>query len=353
MLRARYCRYTLLFKNPAVTSRDTLTRRDTYYIEVWHEESPEVRGLGECALFKGLGDDDVPDYEERLADMVKQLNNCRSEAEIVMPRLTSMKFGLETALADLRNGGTRRIYPTPWSEGKGAITINGLIWMGNAEQMLHRIKEKLAAGFRCVKLKIGGINFDKELKLLSYIRERFSADELQLRLDANGAFTPANALARLEALAHYDIHSIEQPIKPRQWEALSKLCSTSPIAIALDEELIGLHSREEKVEMLEAVKPQYVILKPSLCGGFSGANEWIALAEERGIDWWATSALESNIGLNAIAQWVSTYHPTLPQGLGTGALYVNNIESPLVQEHDYLRYKTNESWKIPNLDWQN
>ncbi len=347
MLKAKYTTYTLHFIQPAVTSRDTLTRRDTYYIKIWLEDAPDCFGVGECALFRGLGDDDKPDYEKRLADLCDNINRCHSIGSIEWPEYTSLRFGLETALNDLQNGGNRIIYRSNWSQGLEEIPINGLIWMGDARTMLSRIDEKLKAGFRCMKLKIGGINFEEELDLLRYIRSRYSPDQLELRLDANGSFTPDNALSRLERLSQYGIHSIEQPIKPRQYAAMRRLCEESPIAIALDEELIGLHSMAEKTEMLDSIRPRYIILKPSLCGGFRSADEWIALAGERNIGWWATSALESNIGLNAIAQWVSTYDTLMPQGLGTGALYTDNIPSPIVQERDIIRYDPKGEWRLP------
>ena len=220
--------------------------------------------------------------------------------------------------------------------------------MGSYDEMYERIIEKIEAGFTCIKLKIGGIDFNKELKLLRFIRGNFSADDLQIRLDANGAFTPSNALEHLTKLAKYSIHSIEQPIKPQQWNSLSEICKNSPIPIALDEELIGINSIDEKIHLLECIKPQYIVLKPSLCSGFYGSNEWIKLAQKQNIGWWITSALESNIGLNAIVQWVATLGTSIPQGLGTGNLYLNNIPSPICQVDDVLTYNQKLEWRIPS-----
>ncbi len=349
-MRAQYAHYTLRFKNKAVTSRNVLTERDTFYISIT-DDTTGARGIGECALFRGLGDDDRPDYEARLRGLCRAISHATLPNEIPVPPYTSLRFGFETALADLANGGTRCPFPSPWSQGKGEIAINGLIWMGNAREMLTRIDEKLAKGFRCVKLKIGGIDFNEELRLLSYIRKRFSPDSLELRLDANGAFSPDVALQRLEILSHFGIHSIEQPIRQGQPAEMRHLCALSPIPIALDEELIGCRSIDEKRHLLDTINPRYIILKPSLCGGFASADEWISEAEKRGIGWWATSALESNIGLNAIAQWVSRHNPVMPQGLGTGMLYVNNIDSPLVQTRDVLTYNPQLEWRIPDLNW--
>lgn len=348
--RADYAAYTLLFKSKAVTSRDVLTRRDTYYIRITDNHSGKT-GIGECALFRGLGDDDREDYEDCLRDTCRKVNFAASLDEISAAPYTSLRFGLETAVNDLRNGGCRRPFPSPWSDGKGEIAINGLVWMGNAQEMLRRIDEKLEKGFRCVKLKIGGIDFDEELKLLAYVRNRFPSSRLELRLDANGAFKPDDALVKLEKLAGYSIHSIEQPVKPGQWRAMAEICRLSPIPVALDEELIGCNDDAFMERLLDEVKPAYLILKPSLCGGFSGAERWIRHAESKGVGWWATSALESNVGLNAIAQWISCRPTTMPQGLGTGGLYVNNVESPILQERDVLRYNPETKWKFPDLEW--
>lgn len=331
MLKAEWRRYELKFLETAITSRSKMDVKETFFVKLWDDASPEVAGFGECALFRGLSAEDTPSYEALLTEA------CLTPE--CVPEISSIKFGMETALADLRNGGRQIFTDTPFTRGKENITINGLIWMGDKATMRRRIEEKLNKGFRCIKLKIGGINFEEETELLRFIRKQFSAEELELRLDANGAFTPGNALERLKRLSDFTIHSIEQPIKQGQINEMAQLCHLSPIAIALDEELIGFYSDGHKERLLDTIRPQYIILKPALCGGFAEADRWIATAEGRGIGWWATSALESNIGLNAIAQWVSGYRPSMPQGLGTGALYANNFASPLRQERDYLRFE--------------
>lgn len=348
-MKAAYTRHDLRFLRPAITSRAVMTVKETYLLKIWHEDRPDICGIGECAVFRGLGSDDRPDYESRLARLCRDIGSGAGPGDLT--GWSSIMFGYETAMLDLANGGTRIIYPTPWSEGHGEITINGLVWMGSAEEMLARINEKINAGFRCIKLKIGGIDFDEEVRLLGYIRSHFPADRLELRLDANGSFAPGEALARLERLSKFDIHSIEQPIRQGQWPDMARVCQDSPIPIALDEELIGIHDTADKARMLDTVKPSYVILKPSLCGGFTSAKEWIDMAETRGMGWWATSALESNIGLNAIAQWAASLSPSMPQGLGTGMLYANNIPSPLRQVRDVLVYDPTAQWQIPELKW--
>ncbi|MDE6644888.1 MAG: o-succinylbenzoate synthase [Muribaculaceae bacterium] len=253
-------------------------------------------------------------------------------------RESSILFGMETAVASLRAGGGHELWPSAFTRGEVAIPINGLVWMGDFRKMSERIRGKLDEGFGCVKLKIGGIDFEDEVALLRMIRREYGRNDLELRLDANGSFTPENAMERLGRLSEYDIHSIEQPIKAGQWEAMREIVEKSPIAIALDEELIGTRCREEKVELLDAINPAYVVLKPSLAGGFAHSQEWIELAKERGCGWWITSALESNIGLNALAQFVALQNPTMPQGLGTGELYVENFPSPLVRKGENLWY---------------
>lgn len=344
MLLAKYSKYNLQFRNPAITSRATMLEKETYFIKIWDDTNPEIYGVGECAIFRGLSADDDANYEAHLKHTCDNIHQI-SPNEIEQ---SSIRFGVETALNDLINKGQRIIFNSNWLDGYNPITINGLVWMGNQSEMLNRIIEKIEAGFSCIKLKIGGIDFNKEVKLLSFIRGSFSADDLQIRLDANGAFTPENALECLDKLSKYSIHSIEQPIKQGQWNAMAEICKKSPIPIALDEELIGINEFSRKEEMLLTIKPHYIILKPSLCGGFLGSNEWIELANKESIGWWVTSALESNIGLNAIAQWVATLNTKMPQGLGTGNLYVNNIPSPICQVDDVLTFDKSLSWQIPS-----
>lgn len=344
MLLAKYKKYNLQFRNPAITSRATMLEKETYFIKIWDETNPNIYGIGECAIFRGLSADDDVNYEAHLKRICDNINQI-SPKEIEQ---SSIRFGVETALNDLANNGQRIIFNSNWLDGYNPIPINGLVWMGNQSEMLNRIIEKIEAGFSCIKLKIGGIDFNKEIKLLRFIRGNFSADDLQIRLDANGAFFPENALEYLDKLSKYSIHSIEQPIKQGQWSAMAEICQKSPIPIALDEELIGINESSLKDKMLSTIKPHYIILKPSLCGGFLGSNEWIELANKHSIGWWITSALESNIGLNAIAQWVATLNTKMPQGLGTGNLYINNIPSPICQIDDVLTYDKNLSWQIPS-----
>lgn len=325
----------LHFKQPAGTSRGVYTTRKIWLLTVEHDGRAAI---GECAPLPQLSCDDIPDYEavlRRFCDIIEATGSIPYDE---MRNYPSMLFGVETALAQLsRTDGL--LYDTPFSHGEEGIPINGLVWMGTHDEMLSRLKEKLALGFRCVKLKIGAIDFAKELDLIQHIRKHFSREEVELRVDANGGFTPDVALERLQELARYDIHSIEQPIMAHQWNEMAQLCQLSPLPIALDEELIGVNSTDEKIRLLETIKPQYIILKPSLHGGVAGTREWIALANERGIGSWITSALESNIGLNAIAQLAADiYGPqiTMPQGLGTGMLFTDNIPMPLEIRNDCL-----------------
>ena len=325
----------LHFKQPAGTSRGVYNTRKVWYIEISSMENPSIKGIGECAPLPNLSCDDVPQYEEVLqqaCSRVAREGNIPTES---LRNYPSILFGLETALRHYETGSLA-LWNTPFSRGEAGIPINGLIWMGNFEEMYRQIEAKMEAGYRCIKLKIGAIDFDAELTLLKHIRSRFSVKDIELRVDANGAFSPAEAMHKLDALSKLDLHSIEQPIRAGQWEEMARLTARTPLPIALDEELIGHNTPKIKQELLSAIRPQYIILKPSLHGGICGSNEWIAEAEKQNIGWWVTSALESNIGLNAIAQWCATLHNALPQGLGTGQLFTDNIDLPLEIRKDCL-----------------
>lgn len=341
-MRASWQKYRLDFRFTAITSRDSLTYKDTYYIKVWDERHPEVMGIGEAGLFRGLSCDDCPDYENVLTRACNDIGHYSAYDTEALARYPSIRFGIETALRDLACGGRHLLFDTPWTDGDSEIAINGLIWMGDRDTMRSRIETKLSEGFKCIKVKIGGIDFEQEMQLLKYLRTL--APDIEIRLDANGAFRPDEALDRLNRLAEIGIHSIEQPVRQGQWDTMRRICADSPIPIALDEELIGLNDDDSQRRMLNTIRPAYIILKPTLIGGFAASDRWIGLAQERAIGWWATSALESNIGLNAIAQWVSTYDTSMPQGLGTGQLYHNNILSPLTLTGDRLRYDVQKSW---------
>lgn len=320
-------KYILHFKRPAGTSRGSLTEKNSYFIHIKDIET-DAEGIGECPILPGLSIDERPDFEDKLQEVCDLLNqNQQLNISDNLESWPAIVFGLETAILDVQLGGKRLLYNNAFSRGEKGIPINGLVWMDNIEGMWQQVQEKIAANFPCVKLKIGALDFESELNLLKRIREKYS--DIEIRLDANGAFTPQEAVSKLKQLSESHIHSIEQPIKQGQPKLMAELCKASPIPIALDEELIGVNNREDKIKLLDTIQPQYIILKPSLLGGFAAADEWIALAEERNIGWWATSALESNIGLNAIAQWTGSKNNPLPQGLGTGSLFTNNIPMPL------------------------
>jgi o-succinylbenzoate synthase len=339
MVQASFEKRTFLFKQPSGTSRGILTEKHAWFISVWETENPSVVGLGECSIIPSLSPDfeSIESYEKQVSTVC---NNIQFYAENTqeLVHFPSILFGLETALLDLKNGGKGMLFESEFTQGKREIPINGLIWMGSESFMKAQVEEKLAAGFQCIKMKVGAIDFDKELDLLRYMRSQFSAEKLVLRVDANGAFTPDDALGKLEKLAEFELHSIEQPIAVGQLEAMKNLCAQTPLPIALDEELIGIHSLPEKRKLLEYIQPQYIILKPSLHGGISGSTEWIKLAEELRIPWWMTSALESNVGLNAIAQFTATFQNNLPQGLGTGSLYLENTPSQLELKNGWMRF---------------
>ena len=362
---------TLHFKQPAGTSRGVYTTRHSYYLTLTSDEMPGVEGVGECATLPDLSCDAKPEYDvtlRQVCQMVEQMGRIPYDMIRAYPSIT---FGLETAFASFFDAAKKfleivpaeeassssemlkqkgasvpagmenltDLFDSPFGRGEEGITINGLVWMGTYEEMLARLEEKLQAGFHCVKLKIGAIDFFKELDLIKRIRDVYTQEQVELRVDANGGFLPENAMSQLEALAKYNIHSIEQPIKQHQWPKMAQLCRETPLSIALDEELIGVNVRSMKEALLDTIRPQYIILKPSLHGGIYGCNEWIQLASQRGIGSWITSALESNIGLNAIAHYAAkVYGPNveMPQGLGTGQLFTDNIPMPLEIRGDKL-----------------
>ena len=340
-IEANYHKYLLNFIIPGGTSRGVLRQKETYFLVLKSESN---LGVGECGLFRGLSCDDRPDYEEKLGWVCNHIHWGLDKLLQELKEFPSIQFGLEQAFLSFKSKNNFELFPSEFSLGTAAIPINGLIWMGDKVFMKEQIAAKLEAGFTTLKMKIGAIDFETELNLLEGIRKQFDSSELELRVDANGAFTREDAPFKLKQLEAFDIHSIEQPVKAGQWELMAELCKVSPVPIALDEELIGIHDKEEKRKLLKTTKPQFIILKPSLVGGFYGSKEWIALAEELEIGWWITSALESNIGLNAIAQFCYTLNNPMPQGLGTGGLFSNNIDSPLSVRDGALHYDPKQKW---------
>ena len=352
MMRLAYAPYNLIFREPAGTSRGVMTHKLTYLIKIWDDSNPEKFGIGEAALFKGLSSEDNASYEYKL---IETLANVALGISTDLSEYSSIKFGLEQAIFDFSNGCKGIYFPSDFTRGEKEITINGLVWMGDFDKMICRINNKLQEGFHCIKLKIGAIDFSKEIEMIKHIRNHFDASVLEIRVDANGGFSMDNVIAVLDMLSKYGIHSIEQPIKQGNWDLMQFLCQISPIPIALDEELIGINATTKKEELLDMIKPKYIILKPALCGGFSGAEEWIKLAQERHIGWWITSALESNIGLNAISQWVATLNSNMPQGLGTGGLFTNNFQSPIYLEKEYIKYNPSkyiDYSQFNEIDWR-
>lgn len=334
-MQANYFKYRLQFNQASGTSRGVLTYRDTWFIQI---EQGSSKGIGECGMFKGLSIDDREDFKTKLDWTCKNIHLGLETLVASLIEFPSIQFGLEMAFLSLKHKNFYELFPSDFTRGQDSIPINGLIWMGDKSFMKQQIKDKLAAGFSCLKLKIGAIDFDKELELIKSIRKEFDAQTIEIRVDANGAFKPDEALEKLKSLSEYKLHSIEQPIQQGQLQEMAQLCSETPLPIALDEELIGVFSVTNKDVLLQTIKPQYIILKPTLIGGFKGSQEWIDLAETNKIGWWVTSALESNIGLNAIAQWTYTLKNKLPQGLGTGGLFTNNIQVPLAVDSGKLFY---------------
>ena len=340
-MKATYHKYILDFKRPSGTSRGVMTEKETWFIVL---EQDGKKGIGECGILRGLSIDDRPDYEEKLQWTCDNIHLGKDQLWEALLEFPSIQFGVEMAFQSLESKNPFLLFPSDFTNGTKSILINGLVWMGEESFMKQQIEEKLAQGFTCIKLKIGAIDFDKELQLLRFIREHFTPEQVEIRVDANGAFDIDLALYKLLQLSEFKLHSIEQPIQKNNTDRMAELCKTTPFPIALDEELIGVFTLAEKEQLLEKIKPQYIILKPSFVGGFRGTQEWISLAEKHKIGWWITSALESNIGLNAIAQWTFLQHNLMPQGLGTGALYTNNFDCPLEVSVGQLWYKKELDW---------
>ena len=340
-MKATYHKYILDFKRPSGTSRGVMTEKETWFIVL---ENEGKKGIGECGILRGLSIDDRPDYEEKLQWTCANIHLGKDRLWEALLEFPSIQFGVEMAFQSLVSETPFLLFPSAFTNGVKSMVINGLVWMGEEAFMKQQIEEKLEEGFTCVKLKIGAINFDQELRLLRFIREHFSPEQVEIRVDANGAFDENEALNKLTQLSEFKLHSIEQPIQKNHTDSMAELCNTTPFPIALDEELIGVLGVPKKEQLLTKIKPQYIILKPSFVGGFRGTQEWISLAEKHRIGWWITSALESNIGLNAIAQWTYLHQNLMPQGLGTGALYTNNFDCPLTVALGQLWYKPTTAW---------
>ncbi|MBF0102363.1 MAG: o-succinylbenzoate synthase [Desulfobacterales bacterium] len=348
LLSAYWKKHVLQFVRPSGTSRGVLTEKPSWFLCISDITQPEVIGTGECAPIAGLSIDDVSMIETKLDQVCEHLQQRKDIHTLELSGFPSIRFGLEMALLDLKTGGKKLLFPSAFTQGKKAIPINGLIWMGDIPYMQAQIDDKLNQGFRCLKIKIGAMNFDQEYTLLRSIRDQYP--DIEIRVDANGAFSPKEALDKLECLAQLKLHSIEQPIRSGQLNEMAWLCEKSKLPIALDEELIGIHDIHAQYELLNTIRPQYIVIKPSLVGGFAAATQWIQVAQDLNIHYWITSALESNSGLNAIAQWCATMDNPMIQGLGTGQLYSNNFPSPLCIQHGFLYYielrRNNEIYQI-------
>lgn len=342
-MKLSYQSYRLIFKRPSGTSRGILNEKETFLFKLVSQENEEIEYFGETGLFRGLSYDDKPDYEEKLEWVCNQFNSNQKVNWEELRAYPSIQFGLEQVMKAADNYKNKVLddafnpvlFPSEFTEGKIGIPINGLIWMGGVDFMKEQIREKLNQNYHCIKIKIG-VDWKEEHAILKHLRNEFSADDLELRVDANGGFNTSEAKTVLQQLADLEIHSIEQPIKQRNTDEMAELCGFTPTPIALDEELIGVIQKKDKEDLLEKIKPQYIILKPSLVGGWQGSKEWIEAAEKHDIKWWITSALESNIGLNAIAQWTFTLNNPMPQGLGTGSLFKNNFHSRLKVKGEQL-----------------
>ncbi len=342
MIKASYKKHILEFKQPSGTSRGVLKTKETWFIIL--EDKSGQKGIGECGILRGLSVDDRPNFEHQLRQTCEAINKGFEVLYNENEEFPSIQIGLETAFKSLHSKNPFEIFPSKFSRGEAHIPINGLIWMGTEAFMKQQIQDKIEAGFKCIKMKIGAIDFHTELNLLQSIRKNFSKKDIELRVDANGAFLPKDALEKLKRLSDLELHSIEQPIKQGQIEDMAKLCEQTPLPIALDEELIGVFGVTNQQKLLQTIKPQYIILKPSFIGGFKGSDQWIDLAKDNNCGWWITSALESNVGLNAISQYTFTKNVSMPQGLGTGSLYTNNITSPLEIVKGDITYNPKIKW---------
>ncbi len=348
MIQARYIRHPLYFHRPAGTSRGVLTEKDCWFVVLTGDKG--LPGIGEVSFIPGLSVEDPGELEIRLDHVCKLVSRGEMDPRQPLPSLPGVQFALETAIADMEGGGRRILYPSDFTSGLCGIPTNGLIWMGDRSFVMEQVKEKISGGYRVLKMKVGALDFSDELEILRWIRSEFRTADLEIRLDANGAWKPGEVPRRLGELSRFGIHSIEQPIAPGQIESMASICRDSPVPIALDEELTGVAGKSQPSEMLRQIRPHYIILKPGLLGGFSAAGEWIAAAREVDTGWWVTSALESNIGLNAIAQWTFTLGVEMPQGLGTGMLYRNNVPSPLHLEGARLWHREVQPWDLTSLD---
>lgn len=360
-LKAVFTKHTLDFKFEAGTSRGVLTHKDSYFVKIFDHENPSMFGLGECSPLKDLSIDDRPDFDLQLLSICENFNTLDLEVypwnlsiildQVLDKSFPSIVFGFETAMLDLMNGGKRVVFNNAFAKADRTININGLVWMGNRDFMLKQIDEKLEAGYDTIKMKVGAIDFKKECEILAYIRERYDESKITLRVDANGAFSIHEVLYKLQKLSEFKLHSIEQPIKQGNEDLMAELCQNTPIPIALDEELIGIREYTDKYKLLKKIMPQYIILKPTLLGGFQQCREWIENANRLKIGWWVTSALESNVGLNAITQFTAEFNNVMPQGLGTGQLYHNNIPSPLEISNGKIFHNTQNVWDLGILEF--
>lgn len=346
MIAARWIEHTLQPRFELGTSKGPINARTVWYLLAWETDRPDVVGIGEAALFPGHSKEFPADVRTKLIELCADTHDWPRRLITDLVDVPSVRFAVEQCLRDLEVSGTKQLFPSPFLLGHANIPINGLVWMGDKATMKQRIREQIEKGFTTVKMKIGAIGIDDELELLAAVRQEFSPKEITLRVDANGAFGASDVMDVLQRLADLQVHSIEQPVHAGLYEVMAELCEGSPIPIALDEDLIGLNTRDAKVDLLDHVKPRYIVIKPSLVGGWAATQEWIDLAKARNINWWITSALESSIGLNAIAQYTATLGVTMPQGLGTGSVYINNIASPLLAERGVIRYRPEVAWDL-------